>query len=200
MKIHLYRHGETQWNSKGMIQGQTDTSLNENGLNQAKELAKRVKASGIVVPRIYTSPQKRAKNTADAIAEILGVPCVSKDGLKEICFGLWEGKTWEEVEKEYGAAFQTWYHNRRYQCTPEGESYQMLLERVVDSMKEIVAENANESDVIIVAHSAVILTLQSWLNDTPFHEMVKRYKTKNAQGVVINSAAIYGKEVTEENI
>lgn len=193
MKIYLFRHGETDWNKNGSIQGQTDIPLNSTGIKQAQELAERLYDENIPIHKIYTSPQKRAKETALIVADKLKLDCIEKEDLKEICFGLWEGLTWTQVKQDYSDIYEEWYVNRRYKATPEGESYHDLLVRVVGELKEIINENRN--DVALIAHSAVIMTLQSWLHDTPFEEMVKRYKTKNTAGIIIDSDNIMSKEI-----
>lgn len=195
MKLYLFRHGETDWNKQGLIQGQTDIALNSEGIRQAQELAEYFFSQGIKVNKVYTSPHKRAKDTAVIVAQRLGVESIEKDGFREMGFGLWEGMTWPQVRADYVQDYQKWYENRRYQAPPQGESYQELLVRVVKALREVIADN--KEDVAVIAHSAVIMTLQSWLHDTAFDEMVKRYKTKNADGIIIDSKIILSKATKE---
>lgn len=180
MKLYLTRHGETDWNLQNRIQGQTDTLLNEKGRDQAKELANRLK-EGYGIKTIYTSRQKRAKETAEVIGETIHVTPIVKDGLEEISLGRWEGYTWRQVREQFPEEYQAWYLNRRYQVPPEGESYQQLLDRLLPALSDIFDEN--EENVLAVAHSAVIMTLMSDIYNTPFEEMAKNYKTGNA-GIV----------------
>ncbi len=191
MKIYLVRHGETDWNTKGKIQGQTDISLNDAGRRQAEELGEMLIEKKLRAAVIYTSPQKRAAETARIISRKLELPCHILPGLQENCFGEWEGLTWEEVKTHYAQYFQEWYANRRYQRTPGGESYQDMLERVVDALRRI-AEQESE-DIIIVSHSAVIMALRCWLNDDSFSNMVKKYKVGNVGIVEIQAEDIMKK-------
>lgn len=178
MNIYMLRHGETEWNTKLRIQGQTDTELNENGINQAIEAGEELKNMHLKVDRIFSSPQKRAWTTAIIIGEKLAIECEKVEGLQEICFGKWEGLTWEQVENEFPDEYHYWHENRRTVSPPGGESYQQLLKRTVTALKQII--DREDKDCIVVAHSAVIMTLRCFLDDAPFHEMVKRYRTKNA--------------------
>lgn len=180
MKLYLTRHGETDWNLQNRIQGQTDTLLNENGRGQAKELANRLKA-GYGIRTIYTSRQKRAQETAEVIGQTIHVTPIVKEGLEEISLGKWEGYTWHQVREQFPEEYQAWYENRRYQVPPEGESYQQLLDRLLPALSDIFEENVE--NVLVVAHSAVIMTLMSDIYNTPFEEMAKNYKTGNT-GIV----------------
>lgn len=180
MKLYLTRHGETDWNIQNRIQGQTDTFLNEKGKEQAKELANRLK-DRYEIRTIYTSRQRRAQETAAVVGRAIHVDPIVKDGLEEISFGRWEGYTWRQVREQFPNEYQAWYENRRYQVPPEGESYQQLLDRLVPALTGIFEEH--EKNVLVVAHSAVIMTLMSDIYNTPFEEMSKNYKTGNT-GIV----------------
>lgn len=88
MKIYLIRHGQTDWNTEGRIQGSYDSELNENGIRQAKELGARLLESQVNFSRIYSSKQKRAYKTAEIISNITGKPLERVAGLEEINLGL----------------------------------------------------------------------------------------------------------------
>ena len=190
MKLLLTRHGETDWNLQRRIQGSTDTDLNENGRSQAMQLAENLLASGKPPEIIYTSGLKRARETAEIAAKRLRIPCLVHPGLEEIGFGLWEGLTWEQVETRYPELYHIWHTDRRYGHPPKGESYQDLLDRVIPALQDIVKrEGGSDSErrILIVTHSAVIMSLLSHLNQTPFHEMVKRYRTQNTQIIELDA-------------
>jgi probable phosphoglycerate mutase len=188
MKLLLVRHGETMWNVQKKIQGSTDIELNQNGKNQAALLGKTLKEKKINISKIYTSKQKRAKETAEIVKGYLNVECVELNGLEEMNLGLWEGKSWEDVAKEFPLEYQTWFDNRRYTRPPKGESYQDLLDRLFPALKQII--KTEKEDVLIVTHSADIMTLLSFLNDKPFSQMVENYKIYNTSIIEIDSMEI----------
>lgn len=193
MNLYLVRHGETDWNLKNKIQGHTDTQLNAKGRQQAEELAGKLK-EGYRIRRIYSSGKKRARNTAEIIGSCLGVTPEVKRGLDEINFGKWEGYTWKQVRENFPEEYQTWHQNRRYQIPPEGESYQQLLERLLPALDDIMNENrSQERDLLAVTHSAVIMTLMSYLYDTPFEDMAKNYRTANTGIVRLDQQLFYRK-------
>ncbi len=192
MKLYFVRHGETEWNVRKKIQGSTDIPLNENGLQQAHRLAKELRQQTLDgklhLVRVYTSPQLRAAETARLAADALQIPCVPCDGLREMDLGEWEGLNWDIIRESYGEVYTYWNEHRRYTHTPGGESYQEVVERTFAALSEILDREAQ--DVLAVTHSAVLMALRCYLAKLPFEEMVKRYKTKNAEVVVIPAEEI----------
>ncbi|MDE7446714.1 MAG: histidine phosphatase family protein [Lachnospiraceae bacterium] len=181
MKLYLVRHGETDWNIESKIQGQTDIELNERGREQAEEFAARIAGEDYQVDSIYTSSKRRALETARIIGAALKIEPKVQPGLEEICLGKWEGYTWKQVKELFWDEYQLWRDNRRYQEPPLGESYQQLLDRLLPAIHEITQKE--KGNVLVVTHSAVIMTLLSYIYDTPFEDMAKNYKTGNA-GIV----------------
>lgn len=184
MKIYLVRHGETDWNIENKIQGQVDTELNAKGRQQAEELAWKLAQGDYQIGGIYTSAKKRACETARIIGDKLGMAPVIQQGLEEINFGKWEGYRWKEVRELFPEEYQVWRNNRRCKVPPGGESYQQLLDRLLPALADIVKKE--RTNVLVVTHSAVIMTLLSYLYKTPFEDMAKNYKTGNAGIVELN--------------
>lgn len=96
--LYLVRHGETEWNVKKIIQGHKDSSLTENGINQAESLRKKV--ARINFAAVYSSDLLRAKRTAELIFLDKKIAIQTSKALRERCFGLFEGKSWESKSKE----------------------------------------------------------------------------------------------------
>lgn len=171
MKLFLIRHGQTDWNLKGKIQGSYDSELNEAGIIQAEELSKKIIENNYEFSKIYSSRQKRAMKTAQILSKATNVDYIQINGLEEMNLGEWEGLSWAEVKEKYPSEYDEWYKHRRYTKTPNGESYQDMLERVLISIRNIIKENC--SNVAIITHSAVIMCLQCFITNTPFNEMTK---------------------------
>lgn len=187
MTLYLIRHGQTDWNVAGRIQGTHDSELNENGREQARKLGESILKSRIDFSTIYTSPQKRANKTAELIGSVTGKPVIALDGLEEINLGLWEGLTWEEVRLQYPVEYGNWYENRRYTKAPGGESYEEMLDRVLLALQTITS--AHKENVAVVTHGGVIMCLQCYLTDTPFHEM-RKFKAENTCILEIESSQL----------
>ena len=177
MKLLLARHGETDWNVKSWIQGSTDIPLNDRGKEQAGQLANLLVNRQPAIGAIYTSGLERARQTAAIVSYQTGVPYRVEPGLEEFNLGSWEGRTWKQVRVVYPQEYENWHRNRRYTRIPQGESYQDLLDRLIPALKRIAARE--QSATLIVTHSACIMTLFSYINDTPFEDMVKLYHTEN---------------------
>ncbi len=190
MKFLFVRHGETEWNVKKKIQGKTDIPLNEKGVQQAEELAEKLAAQGKKVAKVYTSPQLRAKKTAEILAEALHAECVCRDGLREMELGLWEGSNWSSIREEYGERYLYWNAHRRYTKTPEGESYNDVLERTLKTLRDIMDEETE--DVLVVTHSAVLMALFCYIAKEPFTEevMLEHHRLGNAEAAEVDFGEI----------
>ena len=126
-KICLIRHGETDWNAMGKIQGKTDIPLNENGKRQAQQCRDYLKDSNWDI--IVTSPLKRAKQTAFIINEALQLQVVEMAEFMERSFGDAEGKTREERA--------ILYPDQQY---PNQESREELVNRIMNGLEKILVQ------------------------------------------------------------
>lgn len=187
MKLLFIRHGQTDWNVDGKIQGSSDIELNEIGISQAEELSNKLIKDNYKFSKIYTSPLKRALKTAEILSSNTDVEFVAINELTELNLGDWEGLSWAEVKDKFPKEYGVWYKDRKDTKTPKGESYQDMLDRVLKAIKNII--NENTSDVVVVSHSAVIMSLQCILTETPFDKMTK-FKLDNTAIVEINSKVI----------
>lgn len=184
MKLYLIRHGQTDWNVLGKIQGSYDCCLNNTGITQAEQLSKKVLDANYKFSKIYSSTQKRALKTAQILSTATNIEYVPMQGLEEIKFGEWEGLTWKEIEENYPKEYKIWFNNRRYTRPPKGESYEDMLQRVLSTIHEITSTEFN--DVAIVTHGAVIMCILCFITNTPFHEMMK-FKADNTTIIEIDS-------------
>ena len=103
MKLYIIRHGQTDWNIAKKIQGRQDIPLNERGHFQAQCLGKAMENRPITA--VFSSPQIRAMETAIAVASPAGVPVIPVRDLMEINYGVWEGKTEEELLRDDRALY-----------------------------------------------------------------------------------------------
>ena len=154
--ILLVRHGETDSNAEGRIQGQTNTPLNERGRAQAQALADEL--AGEAIAAVYSSDLDRARETAEILAGRLDLPVVVDPALRERNFGSWEGRTVDEFEARWPGAWARW----REGDEGEGdvEDHLALAARVRDAIHRLAAAHPGER-ILIVAHGGamrVILT------------------------------------------
>ncbi|WP_226674986.1 histidine phosphatase family protein [Rossellomorea aquimaris] len=143
--ICFVRHGQTDWNLRGKLQGQTDIPLNETGKRQAEECRDALKNHRWDV--LITTSLQRAKKTAEIINGDLNLDMIEMDHFKERFFGEGEGMLREEREKHYPAF-----------TFPNMESYEELVARVQTGLRDIHALYPDRK-VLVVAHGAVINAL-----------------------------------------
>ena len=157
MKFYIVRHGQTNWNKKGKIQGKTDIELNEEGIEQAKEVRKILEKYPIDV--IVSSPLKRARKTAEIINETKKVPIIFDKGIEERGFGEFEGKTAAELENDPDfAAFLAGTGSPR-----GGEDTPSFLQRSVEAFHQTVKDvlTKGETDAVICTHGGVIMAIMA---------------------------------------
>ena len=105
-RILAVRHGETLWNRETRIQGFTDIGLSDHGQWQAQQLAQALRDEPVAA--CYASDLSRARDTAQAVAYVHGHAVQTHSGLRERCFGQFEGHTWTEIETQWPEASQAW--------------------------------------------------------------------------------------------
>lgn len=155
MKLYVTRHGQTQWTVENIVCGSTDCELIQAGINQAKELAEKVGDLGIDV--IYTSPLKRAFQTAEILAEASGAPVIKDKRLTEQCYGAYEGGS--RANEEFRKAWQQFPSRLK-----GGESVLQLVQRVYNFLDDI-NEQYHDKTVLIVGHGGVCKVIHSYFND-----------------------------------
>lgn len=187
MIIYFVRHGQTEWNVKKKIQGKTDIALNEVGKLQAKETALLIKNGNYDIDRVYSSRHIRALETAKEISKACNVECVIMDGLEEMNFGNWEGKSWTDIKINEAEAYKNWNSNRRYVKTPDGECYQDVFERLYKALLYII--ETEKKDTVVVTHSAIVMSMRCFMAGDDFPQMPK-YNIDNGQVIGIDSEEI----------
>lgn len=190
MRLVLMRHGETDWNKMGKIQGVTDTSLNENGRKAAIECAERLINGKYAFTAVYSSPLKRAFETGKIVAEKFNIPISKKEALKELCFGKFEGLSWNDVRENYLSEFEYWNTHRKYAAPPEGESYFHKSVESIAALKEIVKENPEDADILIVSHSATMKAILCPIKHVDYNNMVEAFPFKNLSEVLLEGEDI----------
>ncbi|MBF0359501.1 MAG: histidine phosphatase family protein [Oligoflexia bacterium] len=160
--LHLYcfRHGETDWNKIGRFQGRIDILLNENGRAQAAEVAP--KLMDIKIQAIYSSPLKRALETAQIVAKYLEVPVFQREDLSEIDPGLASGLLQSEIKDKFGVnSLERWASDDESDDEfgfPEGEKKNIFRQRAVAAIRSIlniaenISKNSSNKNVAIVTH------------------------------------------------
>ena len=186
MRVLLARHGETDWNAKGRIQGSSDTVLNSRGREQAVAMARRLLGMGARGPsKIYASPLRRAMETAEIVGRELGITPVIAPELTELSFGDWEGCSWEEIGRRWPGQFKSYSADRRNYAPPNGESYAQMLARAwpfVDALRKTCG-----TVVLCVCHSAVMRGILAQEAGLTVSESYKKIKLPNGSIAELDS-------------
>lgn len=148
-KLILVRHGETDWNVEDRIQGWLDIPLNAEGRRQAEGLAEELAKMKIAV--IYSSPLKRAFQTAEIIAERHHLRVKKVSDLKEINQGKWQGLLVSEAKERYEELYQRWLTHPLGVKPPEGESIEEVCQRVKEACQNLVNNHPRET-LCLVTH------------------------------------------------
>jgi broad specificity phosphatase PhoE len=139
----LVRHGETDWNADGRLQGQTDRPLSDYGRGQARQLAEDLEGEGL--DAIYSSDLSRARETAEIVGERLGLPVELDPDLREKDWGTWEGLT--SVERD------------RVEFV--GESTEAHQERMLRALRRISERHPGDARVLVVTHGGSMRRVQA---------------------------------------
>ncbi len=155
-RIILVRHAEAEGNAKRLFQGHSNAAVSEKGHKQLDLLALRCR--NMACTAIYTSPLRRAKETAEAIRKFHAVPLYFEDGLMEINGGVWEGKPWKDLPNLYPESARHW-SMEPWNFAPEGgETMHQVYDRIYQTVLEIASRHAGET-VFVVSHGCAIRNL-----------------------------------------
>jgi 2,3-bisphosphoglycerate-dependent phosphoglycerate mutase len=147
----MVRHGETEWNRENRFQGLADPPLNEAGRAQARSVAVELAADELTA--LYSSPLRRAHETARILGAVLGLEVQVSDALREVDVGSWSGLTRTEVEARFPDGYRRWLEYGH--GWDDGETYEQLGARVVAGLVGIAAKHPRER-VLAVTHGGPI--------------------------------------------
>ncbi|MFD2370873.1 histidine phosphatase family protein [Brevibacillus sp. GCM10020057] len=142
--VYLIRHGETEWNQTRRIQGHSDITLNEQGLRQAEQVARRFR--GEAIQAVYSSDLSRARVTAMLIATEAGSTVSTLPSLRERCYGEWEGLTYEEIRSRFAA---------QDEAACGIETFEDMQQRAVNELTKLARSHPNQA-VVVVSHGGLI--------------------------------------------
>ena len=173
MRLLLTRHGQTDWNVAGKIQGQTDTELNETGIKQAEATHEKLLDEKIDV--ILSSPLKRAKKTAEIIEGGRNIPMIIEEGLKERYFVKFEGMTAQQFDFD-----EIWNYkiDKQYE---DAESIGQLFKRTQVFLDKI-KEEYKDKTVLLVTHGGISVPIRAILEGIPEDtEVIRNFGIENCE-------------------
>ncbi|MCK3655900.1 phosphoglycerate mutase [Pasteurellaceae bacterium Macca] len=184
IQLYLIRHGRTEWNNAGLLQGWGDSPLVEEGIIGAKKTGEAL--AHIPFTACYSSLMKRAQDTADYIIQGREIPHFHHRGLNEINFGLWEGKSSASLatHPEY-ILLRT--KPAEYQAeASQGEKIADFHQRIMQAFWQIVARHQDGDKVLIVAHGMTLTLLTAVLKGLAWQDFRDEGKHSFVQNTAIN--------------
>lgn len=170
--IWLARHGETADNAAGRVQGSIDTPLNDRGREQARALAEG--AAELELDALYSSQLLRARETAEIVAERIGLEPRIDERFAESYRGAWEGRLLRDVERDEPDAWAAWQRSDPGFRFPGGESLQEHVERVGAALREA------RQPALVVCHGGTVRAALVALGRRPIEDF-QRIAVPNAE-------------------
>ena len=174
--VLLARHGQTESNIIGFFMGWSDEDINDLGYTQARSLASRL--ARLPIASVYTSPLKRAYNTALILAKPHNLELKVLDDLIEIQLGDWQGLHMDEISQRWPELWKQSRIDPSEVTMPNGESFQQVTERAVRTFEAIVADNQDQQ-VAMVTHDVVIRVLVAHVLGAS-NSIYRRFEISNA--------------------
>ena len=169
-RLIFLRHGETDWNAEGRLQGRQDIPLNAKGRHQAEKVGRTVARilgpAGLSAPNLQflCSPMSRARQTMEIARAAMKLPIHDyglDERIVELTFGEWEGLTWPEVKARAPDA-ASWREGDKWRfAPPKGESYAMLADRLLPWIADL------DREAVVVSHGGVARALMALLAGMP---------------------------------
>lgn len=198
MEIYIVRHGQTIWNASNLLQGSADIELNERGRALAGETGRNLEK--VPFDKIYSSPLIRAYETACLIRGHRNIPIIRDERLKELNFGVNEGKNFKELLADTSNPFHYFFERPALYRAPEhGETLEHICERGAEFMKEVIEPQKDELErIMIVAHGAMNKAIMCHVKQHGIEEYWSGGLQKNC-GVIIVRLDETGYTLLNEN-
>ena len=183
-RLLIVRHGQSEANKSCIFAGHTDAPLSELGRMQAERTAEYI-VNTYRVDKVYASDLKRAYDTGKAVADRLCIGMETHKKLREIYAGDWEGKTFDELCREYPEEYGLWKRDIGLARCTGGESLSEVQQRALFIVRDIVFHNEGKT-IVIATHATVVRSLQCYVMGVPLSEMKNIPYVSNASVTVID--------------
>lgn len=184
----LARHGETEWNRNGRWQGHADVPLSDDGRDQARRLARRLKLEVERIDQIYASDLGRAFETAEIVAADLRLPVHPLIELREIHIGSWSGLTSDEIRSQFPLEWRLHETGDDFRRGGHGETMADFRSRVGRAAEELVRRHPGER-LLLVTHGGAIRALLYYVSQGSWPVDETRVENTSLTEVVFEGGA-----------
>lgn len=153
LTLHMVRHGNTAQSTEGIFSGDLDPPLLDSGQAQAERIARAAKKLG--VSAIYCSPKLRTRMTVEPVARACALVPIIDEGLREISYGTWEGRSEEEIRRDDPEAFAAWRTDPALVSPPGGETAFAIAARALPVVLRARREHP-KGHVMLISHKATV--------------------------------------------
>ncbi|MBS4535495.1 histidine phosphatase family protein [Clostridium sp. D2Q-14] len=181
MKFIMVRHGETKANNEGRYIGHTESPYTDKGMYQVENIITRI-ITDINIEEIYSSQLYRTNFIANKIADRLDKKVMIEPDICEMNFGIFEGKKYEEIQKEHSLEWENWTRDYVNYRIPKGESLKDVYYRVENFIDKLKEKGNSETVYLLVTHGGIIQTIMTYLLDLNIDD---RWHFKVPPGAII---------------
>ena len=162
MQMFIVRHGETDWNAERRVQGQSESSLNDKGREQAAALKPWIESVGF--DAVYTSSSQRTIQTAEILTGNMDLPLQKRDDIREICLGPWEQLLWSDIEQSSSSEVTNFREFPHLFNLEGAETFGEVRQRGMRALHEIAQQHDDmQAKLLVVSHGALISAVLSGL-------------------------------------
>lgn len=166
-ELWLVRHGVTDWNIEKRYQGSTDIPLNAEGIAQARAAALQLRGEQFAA--LYCSPMIRTRQTAHEISQVVGLPILTDERLREGCQGEWETLLLDEIDQLYPGMREKRRLDPVHNSPPGGETMLQVAQRVAQAADDIARAHPGQK-VLVVSHGMALAALISLARNLPLKD------------------------------
>ena len=174
-RIYIVRHTQTVGNIEKRLTGRKDYEVTDQGQIYISKLTQRLKE--VKFDKAYTSTSKRTSKTIQELADLNGLKIIEEDGLCEMYFGIYDGKTWEEVNRIDPKIHKLHQETNEICEIPTQETTQEVTKRMYDTICRIVNENVGKN-ILICSHGVAIEAFLRKITKVPITEQIQQYSKK----------------------
>lgn len=186
MELYIVRHGETLWNKEKRLQGRVDIELSDAGRAVARLTGEAL--TNTHIDKIFSSPLKRAYETAELIRNGRNIPIETDSRLKELSFGCYEGQNFSELIKDETLTFQYFFKKpEKYVPAPDAETLEHAILRAGNFMQEVIEPLADTCErIMIVAHGALNKAIMSYIKQHDICDFWSGGLQQNCNVILVN--------------